>query len=152
MYAIMKLVYGVLLGVVIGVVLAGGIFYIYDGSNADDDYFSDFEKEIEKQLEISKKKDEERMKNLEKLKEDLGELLSLEDVKSCESDEDCTLIREGCCCSMSEKGWNYINKKYAEEWNNNRELKCEGIGCLAVGCQFPEYGCVENKCQNITSG
>jgi hypothetical protein len=72
---------------------------------------------------------------------------SLEEMKSCESPEDCVPVGCGCSCSGC-GGFDYdeiINKKYTEEWYSQQECSPPEI-CPQVCCQPMEIKCENNVC------
>lgn len=77
-----------------------------------------------------------------------------EELITCETDEDCTLVNENCCDCENGGGKKCINEDFKESWES--ELNCEekeSIACPTVylcddlpsGCE-----CVDNKCQTVS--
>jgi len=92
-----------------------------------------------------------RLRNWNREQEQQGEQQQSEELTSCETDNDCTLVDENCCGCSSGGGKTCINKDFEESWKS--ELNCEqkeSIACpmvylcndLPSGCK-----CVDNTCQ-----
>jgi len=78
------------------------------------------------------------------------------DLYSCEVDEDCVAVKDGCCGCSSGGGSTAINKKYQDKWNSDLEIECETTLCISVISDhwtcFAEPECVDNKCELVLDG
>lgn len=85
------------------------------------------------------------------IKSDYEFEISAEELYSCEIDEDCIAVREGCCGCNSGGRSTLINKKYLSNWSSYYALACSGTGCLAVMSDhwtcFAEPKCTDTKCE-----
>lgn len=70
-----------------------------------------------------------------------------DDMKYCDSDEECVPVDCGCSCGGC-GGFSYddvVNKKYADEWYNQKGCKHAEI-CPMVCCPARKVACENNVC------
>lgn len=67
--------------------------------------------------------------------------------KSCNNDQDCSLVNTPGCCSCS--GGDAINSKFIEEYDGYRRSNtrmCWSVACSICLLSFKVARCVDNKC------
>lgn len=55
-----------------------------------------------------------------------------DDIYSCQVDNDCIAVKNGCCGCSAGGSFVAINKDYQDYWNNKLLIDCKEIGCAAV--------------------
>ena len=72
--------------------------------------------------------------------------VSLEEMKTCNVNEDCKIVGTGCCSGANNCNLEAINKEYVDLWNT--QIYCYGVPCLAaVMCRNAFYvNCTMGQC------